>query len=324
MCESSMILAAPPCTALASDVRETLQRSPREIASRYLYDELGSVLFDAICRLPWYKVTRSELALLDQHAPEIVEAAGRPSRIVELGPGRGDKLTLFLERGWTSPGPLAVDLIDVSQGALDAARQQLAAHDHVAVTTWPMSYENGLRAVGRAERAGVRTLALFLGSNIGNFDPPEAAHLLAQVRAVLAPGDGLLIGTDLVKPEGELLAAYDDPLGVTAAFNRNLLVRLNRELGADFDLSRFSHRAVWRADPSRVEMHLVSRTAQTVRVPGADLVLKLAAGETILTERSYKYEADGVRQWLGASGFVPVGQWGGPVLGFALTLARVP
>lgn len=318
------MLAAPPRTGLASDVRGTLQRSPREIASRYLYDELGTVLFDAICRLPWYQVTRSELALLDQHAQEMVEAAGVPLRIVELGPGRGDKLALFLERGWPSHGPLAIDLIDVSPGALDAARQRLAAHDRVAVTTWPMSYENGLRAVGRAERAGVRTLALFLGSNIGNFDPPQAAHLLAQVRSILAPGDGLLIGTDLVKPEGDLLAAYDDPLGVTAAFNRNLLVRLNRELGADFELSRFSHRAVWRADASRVEMHLVSLTAQTVRVPGADLLLELAAGETILTERSYKYEADDVRRWLGSSGFVPVGQWGGPAHGFALTLARMP
>ena len=170
--------------------------------------------------------------------------------------------------------------------------------------------------------AGGRTLALLLGSNIGNFDPPGADAFLLGVRAALAPGDALLIGTDLVKPEHDLQLAYDDPLGVTAAFNRNLLVRINRELGADFDVSAFQHRALWNAAASRVEMHLVAASAQHVRIPGASLEVDFAAGETIWTESSYKYRPEAVVLMLERAGFRQLEQWTDSVDGFALTLVE--
>jgi uncharacterized SAM-dependent methyltransferase len=163
-------------------------------------------------------------------------------------------------------------------------------------------------------------LTLFLGSNIGNFDPPGADEFLLGVRASLASGDSLLLGTDLVKPERELLLAYDDPLGVTAAFNRNLLVRINRELGADFDVDAFRHRALWNAAESRVEMHLVAERAQQVRIPGASLEVAFEAGETIWTESSYKYRPDDVQKILERAGFSRVAQWIDEAAGFALTL----
>jgi uncharacterized SAM-dependent methyltransferase len=173
----------------------------------------------------------------------------------------------------------------------------------------------------QAERRSTgRTLTLFLGSNIGNFDPPGADAFLLSIRASLESGDALLIGTDLVKPEADLLLAYDDPLGVTAAFNRNLLVRINRELGADFDLSAFQHRALWNAAQSRAEMHLVAVRRQQVRIPAASLEVTFEAGETIWTESSYKYRPDAVVQMLERAGFRRVEQWIDEADGFALTL----
>jgi len=167
-----------------------------------------------------------------------------------------------------------------------------------------------------------RALALFLGSNIGNFDRPGAAEFLRGARASLAGGDTLLIGTDLVKPEPALLLAYDDPLGVTAAFNRNLLVRINRELDADFDVSAFRHLALWNATESRVEMHLVAVRAQRVRIPGASLEVAFEEGETIWTESSYKYRPDEVVRMLERAGFHLVEQWIDDDSGFALTLVE--
>jgi len=163
-------------------------------------------------------------------------------------------------------------------------------------------------------------LALFLGSNIGNFDPPGADEFLRTIRRALEPGDALLIGADLVKPERDLLLAYDDPLGVTAAFNRNLLVRVNRELDADFDLDAFEHRAIWNAGESRVEMHLVSRRSQHVRIQASGLDLLLQAGETIWTESSYKYRAPEIVEMLRGAGFREIDQWVDAPDAFALTL----
>jgi len=172
--------------------------------------------------------------------------------------------------------------------------------------------------------ASGRALTLFLGSNIGNFDPPGADEFLVGVRASLAAGDSLLVGTDLVKPERDLLLAYDDPLGVTAAFNRNLLVRINRQLGADFDVSAFRHQALWNAAESRVEMHLVASRAQRVRIPGAALGVTFEEGETIWTESSYKYRPDDVVRMLERAGFRHVKQWVDNDNGFALTLVEAP
>ena len=222
----------------AADVGYYLSQRPRQLPSRYLYDELGSALFDAICQLPWYGLTRAETTLLTKHATEVFAALGPLTRIVELGSGSGEKLARLLTAGRRRPSPLDLHLVDVSKLALETASRALSAFEGVRVVTHQAPYEAGLEEVSRESFSGGRSLLLFLGSNIGNFDPPGADAMLRLIRATLAPGDGFLVGADLMKPERDLLPAYDDPLGVTAAFNRNLLVRINRELGADFDLAR--------------------------------------------------------------------------------------
>jgi dimethylhistidine N-methyltransferase len=288
------------------------------LPSRLLYDALGSALFDAICHLPWYRITRAELGLLAQHAPAIGRAVGAGGRLVELGGGNGEKLAVLLANGQVPDAH--VHLIDLSAAALARATQTLANLEAppARVTTRLATYEDGLLALPAPDARP--TLVAFLGSNIGNFDAPGAAALLRQVRAALRPGDALLLGTDLVKPERDLQLAYDDPLGLTAAFNKNLLVRLNRELGADFALDRFAHRAVWRPDASRVEMHLVSLVRQEIRIDGAELRVALDEGETIWTESSYKFDADGVRQLVEPAGFAGREQWIDQDAAFALTL----
>jgi dimethylhistidine N-methyltransferase len=303
---------------LAGEVRFYLQQTPRQLPSRLLYDALGSALFDAICHLPWYRITRAELGLLARHARAIGRAVGRGGRLVELGGGNGEKLAVLLANGQVADAH--VHLIDLSAAALGRARQTLANLETppARVTTHLATYEDGLLAVPAADPRP--TLVAFLGSNIGNFDAPGSAALLRQVRAALRRGDALLLGADLVKPERDLQLAYDDPLGLTAAFNKNLLVRLNRELGADFALERFGHRAVWRPDASRVEMHLVSLARQEVWIAGARLRLVLDEGETIWTESSYKFDAAGVRQLVEPAGFALREQWIDQDAAFALTL----
>ena len=304
----------------ADDVRYYLSQTPRQLPSRYLYDGLGSALFDAICQLPWYGLARAETQLLTRHSVEIFTALSPLTRIVELGSGSGEKLATLLAAARRHPSPIHLHLVDVSKLALDTASRALSAFDGVLVVTHQAPYEIGLEEVSREIFSGGRSLVLFLGSNIGNFDPPGADTMLRRIRATLGRGDGLLIGADLVKPERELLFAYDDPLGVTAAFNRNLLVRINRELGADFDLASFAHRAVWNGRASRVEMHLVSRRSQRVRVPAADLEFAMNEGDTIWTESSYKYQPDELVSMLEKSGFRPRAQWIEPAARFALTL----
>jgi L-histidine Nalpha-methyltransferase len=308
----------------ASDVEYYLTLTPRQLPSRYFYDALGSALFEAICQLPWYGITRAERDLLEQRGKEILAHAEPVSTLVELGPGSGEKLATLVEAGLAPGRRLTVHLIDVSPAALDLASRTLAAleaPESLDVVTHQAAYEAGLEAVARQRGAG-RMLTLFLGSNIGNFDPPGADAFLRNVRAALAAGDTLLVGTDLVKPEHELLMAYDDPLGVTAAFNRNLLVRINRELGADFDISEFHHRAVWNAEGSRVEMHLVAGSRQHVRIPAASLDVVFDAGDTIWTESSYKYRPGEVVRMLERAGFRWIERWIDDVDGFALTLVE--
>jgi L-histidine Nalpha-methyltransferase len=305
----------------AEDVEYYLSLTPRQLPSEYLYDDLGSALFDAICRLPWYAITRTEMALLERHARDIFIRAGRPSTLVELGPGSGEKLAALLDNA-PELLPYVVHLVDVSSSALAAAQRALDVHRDITVVSHQASYEAGLAQAARETNGSGRVLALFLGSNIGNFDPPGADAFLRSIRSALAAGDSLLIGADLVKPERDLLLAYDDPLGVTAAFNRNLLVRANRDLGADFDLDRFAHRAVWNAPSSRVEMHLVSADRQRVRIPSAHLDVTFEPGETIWTESSYKYKSDQVLEMLERSGFRRDRQWLDERATFALTLVH--
>ena len=312
---------ASDLAGFAVDVEYYLGLSPRQLPSRYLYDRLGSALFEAICELPWYPITRAERALLARHGPEILGLADPLTTLVELGPGSGEKLTTLVSSGG-SPRALAVHLVDVSRAALDLASRTVATLGRVDIVTHQTTYEAGLGAAAARRRPYGRALVLFLGSNIGNFDPPGAEEFLRTIRAALAPGDELLLGADLVKPEADLLAAYDDPLGVTAAFNRNLLVRINAQLGGDFDVDAFRHRAIWNAAESRVEMHLVASRRQRVRVRAASLDVTFEAGESIWTESSYKYEPDGLVAMLAQTSFRPLGQWIDDRARFALTLVE--
>src|SRR5262245_36212081 len=226
----------------ADDVAYYLTLTPRQLPSQYLYDELGSSLFEAICRLPWYPITRTEQHLLQVHSRAVFDRLSALSTVVELGPGNGDKLVTLLAGHVRRD--VTIHLVDVSAAALEKATRALESRYALPIAAHRATYEAGLSEI-RRDSSSDPTLVLFLGSNIGNFDPPGADAFLRGVRAALRPGDALLLGADLVKPETDLLLAYDDPLGVTAAFNRNLLVRVNRELGADFAIDRFAHRAVW-------------------------------------------------------------------------------
>lgn len=302
-------------------VREDLWRTPKRLRPQYLYDDLGSSLFEAICHLPWYPITRAEKRLLAAERAAIVSGVGDPLTLIELGCGTGEKLEMmvdaFIERGFE----LRVDLIDVSAMALERSRRTLATRQALPVTCHETTYEAGLAAASRGWNGLDARLVLFLGSNLGNFDPPEARAFLAAVRRALVHGDHLLLGVDLVKPVAVLRAAYDDPLGVTAAFNKNVLARINRELGADFDLDAFAHRACWNPGESRVEMHLVSLADQAVDIPGAGR-LSLARGETIWTESSYKYTPERLESMADEAGFETDDRWIDDDSQFALTLLR--
>jgi L-histidine N-alpha-methyltransferase len=309
----------------ADAVKYYLSLQPRQLPSRYLYDEIGSALFEAICRLPWYAVTRSETRLLGLHARDILSAIEPLDTIIELGPGSGEKLGQLVGLGRRGGTRLTLHLVDVSLAALDLATRTLSELDEVKLVPHHATYEVGLGEIAlRRRRSTGRSLVLFLGSNIGNFDPPNAAAFLRGVHSSLLPGDALLLGTDLVKGERDLLLAYDDPLGVTAAFNRNLLVRINGELGGNFDLDRFVHRAKWNAARSRVEMHLVCTRGQRVKVAASGLDFTIRRGESIWTESSYKYRPESARAMLAAERFEVLDQWTDSENGFALTLASRP
>jgi dimethylhistidine N-methyltransferase len=243
-----------------------------------------------------------------------------PLTFVELGCGSGEKVAMLAEALRSRRRSVSVHLIDISPIALELSERTLGRLEHVSVVGHRTTYEEGLRHAATLRPSGVTMLVLFLGSNIGNFDPPAAHDFLSQIRRALRPGDALLLGADLVKSERELLLAYDDPLGVTAAFNKNLLVRINRELLADFDLASFDHRAVWNAAESRVEMHLVSRHAQRVEIPRAGCTVSFDRGEHIWTENSYKYTLEEVLARGERAGFRSREQWVDGDARFALTL----
>ena len=304
--------------AFAQAAQFFLQLDPRQLPSRFLYDSLGSALFDAICHLPWYRITRAELRLLRRHAVAIGQLFRAGGRVVELGCGNGEKLATLLTHANTHG--VHAHLIDLSEAALTHSVQALGAipGSAIRVTTQKATYEDGLLTLPTETAAP--TLVALLGSNIGNFDRPGADAFLGLIRAALRPRDYLLLGADLVKPERELLLAYDDPLGLTAAFNKNLLVRMNAELDANFVIERFAHRAIWNREASRVEMHLLSLSAQEVEVAGAALRFQLGQGETIWTESSYKFEPEGIHKLVEPAGFVARHQWIDEPARFALTL----
>jgi len=304
-------------STFAEDVRHYLQLTPRQLPSQYLYDPLGSALFDAICELPWYGITRAENTLLLANREEIFEQLPELTRIVELGPGDGRKLHTLVQG---TSRPMTAHLIDVSASALDRAAHTLSDAAHVITVAHEASFDDGLDRIRQLPAEG-DSLVLFLGSNIGNFEPAESLRLLKRVRASVAAGGALLIGVDLVKPEQRLLQAYDDPLGVSAAFNLNLLLRINRDLGGDFDVEAFRHRAVWNPACSRMEMFLVSNRPQRVRIQAVDLDIDFKRDEAIWTESSYKYTPEVLNRLLEDAGFRTIRQWIDRDDAFALSLA---
>ena len=311
-------VGADPTIEMAREIAEGLARQPREIPAKYLYDALGSKLFEAICELPWYRITRGERSLLAAHAAAIMSASGGCDTVVELGGGSGEKLSLLLAAA--DGRALDVHLVDISPAALAQSERTLAAHHSVTLHTHAADYEMGVREALRRRRTDGRALVLFLGSNIGNLSPDEADRFLQALRRACRPGDMLLLGADLVKPESELLLAYDDPLGLTAAFNKNVLARLNRELDADFDLNEFDHSVEWNAVAARIEVYLVSRSDQLVCVRGAGCCIRIDEHERVWTESSYKYEPAGIVDMGGRVGFAVRQQWVEPESRFALTL----
>jgi L-histidine Nalpha-methyltransferase len=307
-----MLIHAIPANAtyeFAAEVRAGLTRQgQKELPSKYLYDEVGSALFEVISHLPEYGLTRADERLLRRYADEIVDRVARPVAVAELGSGSGKKTRWLLEalcrQQRTSYYP-----VEISPSALAMCERELRDIDAVSIVGFEREYLDGLLEVAAYRERGQHLFVLFLGSTIGNFDRPAGVKFLAEVRSILRPGDSLLLGTDLEKSESELLRAYDDNLGVTAAFNLNLLSRVNRELDADFDLSQFVHVAKINPEARSVEMHLQAKRRQIVSVPAAEVVIEFQEGETIWTESSHKYSAEEIVQTVRGSGFRCAMQW---------------
>jgi dimethylhistidine N-methyltransferase len=286
-------LAHVPATraSFAEDVRRGLTAPRKFLLPQYFYDALGSALFGAICELPEYYVTRAETEILALQADEIARAFGGPVRLVELGSGYARKTRLLFDAVLARQDELEYAPIDIDPHVLEeSARELLNNYARLRISAVAADFRDVARTFEALPSATARTVVLFLGSTIGNLDPVDAATLLREIRSVLTTQDALFLGADLVKPLGVLEPAYDDELGVTAAFNRNLLARINRELGGHFDLSRFQHRAFFNRDASRIEMHLVSRGAQRIAIDDLSLEIDFADGEAIHTENSYKYD----------------------------------
>ncbi len=300
-------------SSFAEDVRDGLTSSPKALQPKYFYDELGSLLFEVICALPEYYLTRSEAEILHTRAGEIAASLPGPIQLVELGSGDARKTRLLIDALLARQGGLDYLPIDISRSALEASSEELlATYPNLRVTAYVADYLQGMRAIRdeRPSRTRARhTLVLFLGSTIGNLDPADRESLLRDVRGLLQPGDGLLLGADLKKDESILIPAYDDPLGVTGAFNKNVLARINRELGGDIDLAAFRHKAVYDAGLGRVEMHLESTRAQTVTIRSLDLAVRFAAGETIHTESSHKFDAEQIAALARDTGFEVARTW---------------
>ena len=316
---SSLLCAAESQESLEragfrADVIVGLSASPKQLSPKYFYDEAGSRLFDLICRLPEYYPTRTELGVLKAHAEDIAAIAGPGASLVEFGSGSSVKVRLLLD---ALERPAAYVPIDISGPHMRAAVTTLARdYPSVAMTPVEGDFTRPLALPDLGE--GGRRIGFFPGSTIGNFTPAEAGTFLAHARQSLGAGAALVLGFDLPKDRAVLEAAYDDHQGVTAAFNLNLLTRMNRELGTDFDLAAFHHRAVFNEAESRIEMHLESRTAQTVRLDGARF--SFAPGETIHTENSYKYAAPRLMGMAQAAGWRQAALWTDPRGWFAVAV----
>jgi dimethylhistidine N-methyltransferase len=296
-------------TPLGAEVYHGLTARPKTLNPWLFYDALGSELFEQITELPEYYPTRTERSILSAHADQIVAAAAGCEQLtmIELGAGTATKTGLLLKAAVRRQSEVTYHAIDVSGTALDEAKRRIEEElEGVAVVPRVGDYTEGL---GQIDTDGQRRMVLYIGSSIGNFEPEDALQLLRDIRKELKPGEKLLLGVDMVKDRDILLAAYDDAAGVTAAFNKNVLTRINRELGANFNLNLFRHRARWNEERSRIEMHLESLIAQHVVIPALEIDVKLQRGETIHTENSYKFRDAGVIEMLERADFHLSDHW---------------
>ncbi len=307
--------------AMALAVREGLSAIPRRLPSWLLYDQIGSELFEQITELPEYYLTRTERCILERYAAEILQQAGPSLTLVELGAGTASKTCILIEELLQRQSRALFYPIDVSPSALDQAVRHLARQfPSLRVSPIVADYTGGVAALSRISG---RKLVLYIGSSIGNFEPPDAVRILRRIRQTLWAGDALLLGADFAKSSKLLLPAYNDSQGVTAAFSKNILARLNRELDADFNLDLFCHIALWNRRQSRMEMYLESTTAQTVFIPALDMDLFFEPGERIHTENSYKYTDEMIEAMLRQSGFRLEQSWCDHKKWFGVHLARV-
>jgi L-histidine N-alpha-methyltransferase len=307
--------------ATASAAREGLTATPKWLPARLFYDEAGSALFERITELPEYYLTRTERSIFENFAPEMLQCAGASLTLVELGAGTAAKTSILIEELLRRQSRVMFYPIDVSPSALQEAATQLGRQfPQLRVNPIIADYTGGVEALNRISG---RKLVLYIGSSIGNFEPDNSIRVLRRVRRTLRAGDALLLGADFAKSPKILLPAYDDAQGVTAAFNKNVLARLNRELEANFDLDAFRHVALWNRRCSRMEMHLESTIAQPVFIPALDLDIAFASGERIHTENSYKYTPGMIESILRESGFNLEQSWHDRQKWFGVHLARV-
>jgi len=306
----SSVLTLPEAvsTPVGAEVYRGLTSMPKQLSPWLFYDETGSRLFEEITRLPEYYLTRTERGIFARYADEMLESAGhRRVTIIELGAGTASKTGLLLRAAVGRQGAVDYVPIDVSETALTAAQEHIEAGiPGVSVAPRVADYTKGIDEI---PTAGQRRMVLYIGSSIGNFEPPDAVKVLREVRRRLAPGDLLLLGVDHVKDRRILWRAYNDAAGVTEAFNKNMLVRVNRELGAGFNPRLFQHRAIWNAVHSRMEIYLKSLIGQRVSIPALDLEAEFAEGESIHTENSYKFTAESIAAIVERAGFSITQSW---------------
>jgi L-histidine Nalpha-methyltransferase len=288
----------PQSETLVDEVLRGLRAHPKTISSLFFYDATGSGLFERICDLPEYYLTRAELDILREHAPEMSTLIGPDAMMIELGSGSSTKTKVLLD---ALPSLAVYVPVDISRSMLATSARVLAAR-YPRIEVLPICADfTGRFPVPAGSRPAARRAAFFPGSTIGNFDLPATVRLLQTIRDIVGPAGGLIIGVDVAKDPKVLQSAYDDSQGVTAAFNLNVLARLNREFGADFDLDAFVHRAPWNEAEQRIEMHLVSTRAQTVSI--CCHVIRFAAGETIRTELCHKYTSERFAEIIQTSGW---------------------
>ncbi len=308
-------------STFADDVRRGLTARSKFLLPMYFYDPLGSRLFEAICHLPEYYPTRTEQAILSQYCDTLAELAA-PQHLIELGSGSSVKTRLLIE-AFLERGTLHYLPVDISESALQGStRELLRLYPDLTITAVAGEYATALGELSRRSRSGP-TLLIFLGSSIGNLDTAESRALFHHCRGVLRPGDSLLLGADLKKSSEVLVPAYDDPLGVTSAFNLNLLVRINRELGGEFRPEDFRHRAVYNEEAGRIELYIVSREAQAVPIRALDVVIELESGEAIHTENSHKYDLEQLASLARDTGLELSESWTDDDRLFSVNLLRV-